>query len=372
MLVSILVNNYNYADYLEKCIESVLHQTYEDIEVIVYDDGSTDHSLDVLSKFSNIKVIANENYGKNPSINQINAVYQAFLHCKGEYIFLLDSDDWFREDKVEKVVEAFLENPQVEAIQHYLVEVDKSGQSLGSVVPVIKEVRNYRSYILETESLFHLFSTTSALAFKRSFLERVMPLQEDNIAYLPIDTRLMVLASMTTHIFTIFEPLSFYRKHGTNVSNRLGDVSAHQQYCYDLYDFFNENAIENNFPAINYTYTKFLENTFFFNHIGSKKCDNFIGDEPYWIWGAGEAGQSIFHALSKKSASCIGFIDSDPKKQGATIMGLKVLAPDEVQYNEHIRIIISPYHAYDVIKNGLQLDGLGEGLQFIDPYLREN
>lgn len=88
MLASVLINNYNYAPYLTECIQSVLDQAYSDIEIIVYDDGSTDNSLEILSKFKNIKVISNSNYGKGHCLNQMNAVYQAFKESTGEVVFI--------------------------------------------------------------------------------------------------------------------------------------------------------------------------------------------------------------------------------------------------------------------------------------------
>lgn len=83
MLVSVLINNYNYEDFIVQCVDSVLNQTYKDIEIIVYDDGSTDHSLEKLSQYSDIKVISKANHGKSNNLNQMNAVYQAYLHSKG-------------------------------------------------------------------------------------------------------------------------------------------------------------------------------------------------------------------------------------------------------------------------------------------------
>lgn len=372
MLVSVLINNYNYAQYLEECIESVLAQTYKNIEVIIYDDGSNDQSLEKLSQYSNLKVIANPNYGKSNNLNQMNAVYQAYLQSKGEYIFLLDSDDWFKNNKVERVLEAFKDNPELEVVQHALEEVDANGQSTHAVIPVFKDVKDYKEYIYSSESLFHLFSMTSGLAFKRNFFERVMPIAEDGLSYLWLDTRLMILAALTSNIYTILEPLSCYRRHGNNTSGKMADPDIHRVYTEQLYEYFNSSAQKNNMPTIHYTTESFLKNTFFYNQIDMEKCEHFIGKDPFWIWGAGEAGQSVCHALSERNTGFIGFIDSNPKKQDATILGRKVFAPDEVQYSENIRIIVSPYHAYDAIKNSLQLKYLSEGQQFIEPYLREN
>lgn len=372
MLASVLINNYNYADYLEECIHSVLNQTYGNIEIIVYDDGSTDNSLEVLSKFKEVKVISNQNYGKSHNLNQMNAVYQAFLQSKGDYIFLLDSDDSFKEDKIEKVLNVFIKHPEVSAVQHSLEEIDKSSQLLHSVIPVLKDVSNYKEYIYSTESLFHLFSMTSALAFRRSFIQEIMPLREDFLSLICVDTRLMQLASVYSQIFTLREPLTYYRKHGKNAWSSLGDLDIHDKYTLQLYEFFNSVAADYGLPRLKYSLNSFLENTFFYKNIDVKKCDEFISDNEYWIWGAGEAGQSVYHALRKQQGELLGFIDSDPRKQNQLIMGQKIYAPEDVNYKKSIKIIVSPYHAYDAIKNVLQPKDLSEGLQFFDPYIRKD
>ncbi|MED4954412.1 glycosyltransferase [Paenibacillus macerans] len=370
MLVSVLINNYNYEDFIVQCVDSVLNQTYKDIEIIVYDDGSTDHSLEKLSHYSDLKVISKANHGKSNNFNQMNAVYQAFLQSKGEYIFLLDSDDWFRNNKVKRVIDIFKSNPELEVVQHALEEVDAQGQSTNAIIPVFKDVQNYKEYIYSTESLFHLFSMTSGLAFKRTFFERVMPIPEDGLNHLWLDTRLMILAALTSNIYTVREALSCYRRHGKNAWGKMADPDVHKVYTGQLYDFFNSCAQKNDMPTIQYTTEGFLENTYFYNQIDIEKCKHFIGDDHFWIWGAGEAGQSVCHALMSRQPLMIGFVDSEAKKQGQLVLGKQVFAPQKIINASPSKALISPYHAYNPIKATLTEAGWVEGMHFIDPYFR--
>lgn len=372
MLASVLINNYNYAPYLTECIQSVLDQTYVNIEIIVYDDGSTDNSLEILSEFNNVKVISSSNYGKGHCLNQMNAVYQAFKESTGEVIFLLDSDDYFKKEKVEKVVNLFKEHPSINVIQHPLEEVNKDGISKGNIVPVLKKVQNYKQYIYQTESLFHLFSTTSALVFKRTFLENVLPLEEDSLSYIAVDTRLMQLSALNASIFTNFEPLTYYRKHGENDSGKLGDASHHRKYTEELYSFFNKNAVKNGYDSIEYSYDKYIENTYFYHKVNIEKCVQFImgnGEHKYFIWGAGEAGQSVYHALKDKDFNFLGFIDSDERKQNCLIMNKEVLSPASLYVRDNICILISPFHAYETIVTILKNQNYIENMHFISPYI---
>tara|TARA_B100000900_G_C20325278_1_gene611911 strand:+ start:270 stop:704 length:435 start_codon:yes stop_codon:yes gene_type:complete len=105
MFCSILISNYNKSKYLEKCLNSVLNQTYKDYEVIFSDNNSSDRSYEIASKYDHIKILQSERLSTSSPLNQIDVIEKAFNISKGEYIFLLDSDDYFEKTKLEKIVE---------------------------------------------------------------------------------------------------------------------------------------------------------------------------------------------------------------------------------------------------------------------------
>ena len=100
MKFSIIVPTYNREKYIIKCIDSVLDQTYDNFEVIIIDDGSTDNTENLVKKYQDkrIKYFKNENHGigysRNFGINK----------AKGDYIFFLDSDDYLEENMLEEVL----------------------------------------------------------------------------------------------------------------------------------------------------------------------------------------------------------------------------------------------------------------------------
>jgi glycosyltransferase involved in cell wall biosynthesis len=96
-LVSILIPCYNSAPWLTETLESALNQTWQNIEVILVDDGSTDSSLEVAKKFesSRVKVISQTNQGASAARNR------AFKEAQGEFIQYLDADDLLAGDKIE-------------------------------------------------------------------------------------------------------------------------------------------------------------------------------------------------------------------------------------------------------------------------------
>lgn len=97
--VSLFITCYNYADFVSEAIESAINQTYQNIDVTVIDDGSTDNSLEVIREYEDrISVISRENKGIVATRNE------ALETAKGKYLLFLDADDYFDLDYVEKMV----------------------------------------------------------------------------------------------------------------------------------------------------------------------------------------------------------------------------------------------------------------------------
>ena len=105
-LISIVVPVYGVEKYVEKCLDSLSHQSYENIEVIVVDDGSIDRSGDICEEFAKkdkrIKVFHKTNGGLSDARNY------GIKRAKGEYVCLVDSDDWAKSGFVEKMVNVAL------------------------------------------------------------------------------------------------------------------------------------------------------------------------------------------------------------------------------------------------------------------------
>ena len=103
MKISVVIANYNSGKYIDQCINSLKSQTYKDIEIIFF----ADNSIEIIQKYSDVKIIKNKKQTKYGSINQLNAFKNAINLSNGDLIFFLDSDDYFHEKKVETVVDYF-------------------------------------------------------------------------------------------------------------------------------------------------------------------------------------------------------------------------------------------------------------------------
>lgn len=125
--VSIILPIYNVENYLERCVETVLGQTYEEIEVILVDDGATDDSGkicdDLAKKDTRIRVIHKQNGGLSSARN---IGYQA---ATGEYLMYIDSDDAIKKDLVERCVKS-IEDTRSDIVIYGYEKVSESGDVL--------------------------------------------------------------------------------------------------------------------------------------------------------------------------------------------------------------------------------------------------
>ncbi len=137
-LISVIVPVYNLEKYLVRCIESIIGQTYKNLEIILIDDGSTDTSGQIIDEFkkkdNRIKVIHKENGGES------NARNTGLRMATGEYIAFCDCDDWMDLDMYETLAwELNQENIDMAASGWYK-ETDSSSQEIRNALPVNSQV----------------------------------------------------------------------------------------------------------------------------------------------------------------------------------------------------------------------------------------
>ena len=97
-LVSVIINSFNGAKFLEKSINSVLNQTYQNFEIIFWDNASSDETKQKIKNFSDsrLKPIFSTSFKR-----LYDAKHQAILNSNGKYLAFLDVDDWWNEEKVQ-------------------------------------------------------------------------------------------------------------------------------------------------------------------------------------------------------------------------------------------------------------------------------
>jgi glycosyltransferase involved in cell wall biosynthesis len=217
--VSILIENYNYGAYLGDAIDSALAQDYDNFEVVVVDDGSTDDSRDIIRGYGNrIKSVFKPNGGLASAFNA------GVKNSDGELIFFLDSDDFADRDRLSKVVEQFQADAEVQWVFHQLRRVAKDGHTViePELTPeIVRYDRRGKSYNFPALS-------TSGLSFRRSFTSRFFPVPEAR-ACLISDNYLKFVAVLLAPGIYMAGALGSLRIHGLN------DGSAGQALPYKIH-----------------------------------------------------------------------------------------------------------------------------------------
>ncbi len=208
-LVSIVVNNFNYARFLRQSVESALAQTHPGTEVVVVDDASTDGSAELIRSFGDriVPVLQPRNGGQGAALNA------GFAASRGDLVIFLDSDDWLYPEAAAQVAAAW--RPGVAVVQYRLHLTDASGGVIdvypapevsfdtGAVVPRLLAIGRYDGTV------------TSGNAFAREALAAILPMPTAEFR-ISADGYLITVAPLYGAVASIEEPLGAYRQHGSS------------------------------------------------------------------------------------------------------------------------------------------------------------
>ena len=207
-LVSIIINNYNYEQFLSKAIESAVNQSYPRTETIVVDDGSTDSSHDIIASYGDRIIPLFQPNGKQGA-----AFNNGFAHSKGDIIIFLDADDYLHPNAVEKIVESW--KPNTAKVHYRLSVVDSEGEPKGFSLPQGEQPLDNdlaREKILSGGAYNSV--PTSGNALSRKVMEQVFPIPDQYNT--TADDYLSVLIPLYGEVIAIEESLGAYRIHNSN------------------------------------------------------------------------------------------------------------------------------------------------------------
>lgn len=218
--VDVIVNNYNYAAYVGDAIDSALAQTYPAVRVIVVDDGSTDHSREVIASYGHaILAVYKDNGG------QASALNAGFARSSGEIVIFLDADDVLLPSIAERVADAFAGSPNVGKVHYPMEVIDGAGRRTGVSKPAPH--LPLRSGDLRKPALAFPFDVVwmamTGNAFAASSLRRVFPIPENDFPILA-DWYLNHLAPLLGSVEVLESVGAYYRIHGRN-SYELAEAS---------------------------------------------------------------------------------------------------------------------------------------------------
>ena len=212
LAVDVIVNNYQYARYLPRAIDSALAQTHSSVRVIVVDDGSTDGSRDVIGSYGDrIETVLKENGG------QASAVNAGMLRSRGDIVIFLDADDELEPEAASRVAAAFAARPDLARVHYRLRVMDGDGALTDELKPPDRLA--LAAGDLRDATLHCPFDAawlpTSGNAFRASDLRRILPVPEEEYR-LCADWYLVHVSSLLGPVGAIDDALGRYRVHAAN------------------------------------------------------------------------------------------------------------------------------------------------------------
>lgn len=217
-LISVLIPSYNYARFIEKSIDSVLAQTYENVEIVVTDNRSTDETIAVLraryADHPRVRVFENEE-----NIGLIRNFNRALTHARGELIIWLCADDWFLERHLERLAAVFEGNASLDVVYTNVLFADEHERTFAIKAETSQLPFDYvdiRDELPEMLATFCQLCLPAAL-FRRELFDELGPLDE-SLPYCS-DWELAIRCAAEGKRFGyLAEPSACVRAHGSNAS----------------------------------------------------------------------------------------------------------------------------------------------------------
>lgn len=216
--VSIIVPVYNGQDFINRCLNSLINQTYSNVEIIVINDGSTDNSLDLLKKYNDKIILINkENSGVSDSRNL------GLEKASGDYIMFCDIDDWYEKVTVEKAV---CEIGNYDLLKYRETRVFSDGSS-------IKRKENLAPMLYEKEEIDIVIRRLFDLSWATHiycFIYKTEIIKKNNIRF--------------NSKIRYGEDANFILQYLLKVKN----IKVIDEYLYNYYE--NSNSVTNNYSSI--------------------------------------------------------------------------------------------------------------------------
>ena len=233
--VSVIIPVYNNGRYLQKCLDSVITQTYKNIEVICINDGSTDESLDILKHYSKL----NTKIGKITLINQENrgtllARKKGVTVSSGQYILFLDSDDYFSSSA--SLLTA------VQEIDRYQVDILEFSKNIDGTSGT--DIKRYQKAYKNKASEFKANNLINFIFKRRSWslINKIFKAENIKKAFAEIENiRLSTSEDAYTSVFISYFSKSFRSIETPIITYRLGSgISTTNSLTFERYQKFIE------------------------------------------------------------------------------------------------------------------------------------
>lgn len=367
-LISVIIPVYNAEPYLTECIESVVNQTYQNLEIILVDDGSADGSPAICNMYAAADLRVRVIHKKNEGL--VRARKTGVSLATGDYIAYVDADDWIDPDTYETVLKK-MEEPGADIILYGLTEeyADRS---------VVKENLLTEGYYAGQEIKkkiypqmlaggdFFRFGILPNLVCKlvrRELLGRIQPRVSDSVEVgEDADCTYQILLQTESIQIMRYAPYHYRKRVGSMVWGRTSSSQSRKLYL-DLKNAFEQSAEEDILIPQLHSYMLFIlllkSAEFFFRRGVFDEC---FGGKKIVLYGAGGFGQEIYHVLTEESVGNI-VLWADLRYQQYREIGLPVSNPAEIVNCAYDCVFIAVLDTYvcariaeELIEKGVSAD----------------
>lgn len=228
-LVSVIIPNYNHAKYLNQRIDAVLNQTFQDFELIILDDKSPDHSLEIIEQYRNHPKVSHIVVNEINSGSTFKQWNKGAALAKGEWIWLAESDDYCDSNFLYTLLEISKNNPNTGVIFSNSYYVDEEGNKINNPYsnPEILEDEQYTKNFVANGRDFcgryilgPIIGNASSAIFKKDLFEKIGG--ADVNFRLCGDWKMWHEMLLHTDLGYCSEKLNYFRNHIANVRSTKG------------------------------------------------------------------------------------------------------------------------------------------------------
>jgi glycosyltransferase involved in cell wall biosynthesis len=217
-LVSVIIPNYNYARFLSQRIDSVLGQTYENLEVIILDDKSTDDSRSVIESYREDPRVTHILYNETNSGSTFKQWQKGFELARGSFIWIAEADDYAAPTLVEKLMENMAEDADIKVgfVNSYWVAPDRQFINSDYTISEEKHIYDGKEFVCEHLLKENYIYNASMAIFRKDVIADI------GLEYMSFrscgDKLFWRNAAIQGKVLYVCEPLNFFRIHQAKVT----------------------------------------------------------------------------------------------------------------------------------------------------------
>ena len=217
--VSVIVPNYNHAPFLEQRLESILNQSFQDFELILIDDASTDTSRDIIEHYRGNPHVSHIVYGETNSGSAFLQWDKGIALAQGEWIWIAESDDYAEPTFLERLLTESAKISDCTLAYAATWWVNQQGEKLWDT-PHSNSVKVYRghNFIRQRLAVSNSIANVSECLFRRKAFQPSERYRYEQMR-LCGDWFLYILLAEQGSVVEIAEPLNYYRQHNSNSSS---------------------------------------------------------------------------------------------------------------------------------------------------------